>query len=62
MGFLLGPSLVNAFLAHHKQSLEYRPLCYRRYVDDIILLLKSFDHIERFQSYLNFCHVIRYRN
>ena len=41
MGSPLGPSLANAFLAHHEQNwldscpLEYRPSYYRRYVDDI---------------------------
>ena len=40
----LGPLLANAFLTHHKQKwlgscpLEYRPLYYRHYVDDIFLL------------------------
>ena len=42
MGSPLGPSLANAFLAHHEQNwldscpLEYRPSYYRRYVDDIL--------------------------
>ena len=53
----------NAFLTHHEQDwldsspLEYRPLYYRRYVDDIFVLFKSSDHLKRFQSYLNSCHV-----
>ena len=37
--------------------LEYRPSYYRRYVDDIFVLFKSSDHLKRFQSYLNSCHV-----
>ena len=59
MGSPLGPSLANAFLAHHEQNwldscpLEYRPLYYQRYVDDIFVLFKSSDHLKRFQSYLN---------
>ena len=63
MGSPLGLSLANAFLTHHEQdwlhssSLEYRPLYYRRYVDDIFVLFKSSDHLKRFQSYLNSCHV-----
>ena len=63
MGSPLGPSLANAFLTHHEQDwldsspLEYRPLYYRRYVDDIFVLFKSSDHLKRFQSYLNSCHV-----
>ena len=59
MGTLSGPSLANAFLAHHEEnwldscSLEYRPLYYRRYVDYTLALFKSFDHLKRFQSYFN---------
>ena len=63
MGSSLGPSLADAFLAHHEQNwldnypLQYRPLYYRRYVHDIFVLFKSSDHFKRFQSYLNSCHV-----
>ena len=63
MGSPLGPSLANAFLTHHEQDwldscpLEYRPLYYRRYVDDIFALFKSTDPFKRCQSYLNSCHV-----
>ena len=63
MGYPLGPSLANAFLAHHDQNwldscpFEYRPSCYRPYVDDIFVLFKSSDHLKRFQSYLNSCIV-----
>ena len=52
MGSPLGPSLANAFLTHHEQDwldscpLEYRPLYYRRYVDDIFVLFKSSDHLK----------------
>ena len=58
MGSLLGATLANAFLVYHKKNwlkhcpLEYRPLYYRRYVDDIFVLFNS---AERFHSYLN-CH------
>ena len=37
--------------------MEYRPLYYRRFVDDIFVLFKSSDHLKRFQSYLNSGHV-----
>ena len=59
MGSPLGASLAGAFLAHHEQNwldsclLEYRPLYYRRYVDDIFVHFKSPDHLKQFQSYLN---------
>ena len=62
MGSPLGPLLTNAFLAHHEQNwldscpLEYRPLYYGQYVDDIFVLSKSSDHLKRFRSYLNSYH------
>ena len=65
MGPPLGPSLANAFLAHHEQNwadncrLEYKPSYNRRYVDDIFILFKSSYHLKRFQSHLNSCHVNR---
>ena len=61
MGSPLGPSLANTFLTHHEQdsldSSRYRQLYIRRYVDHIFVLFKSSDHLKRFQSYLNSCHV-----
>ena len=56
-------SQANAFLAHHEQNwldifpLEHRPLSYRRYVDYILVLFKSSNHLKRFQSYLNSCPI-----
>ena len=63
MGLLLGPTLANSFLVYHKKnclehcSLEYRPLYCRRYVDDIFVLFNSPEHLKRFHSYLNSCHL-----
>ena len=63
MRSLLGPSLTNGVLAYHEQNwldswpLEYRSPYHRRYVDDIFVIFKSSDHLKRFQSYFNFCHV-----
>ena len=58
----LGPSLANAFLAHHDQYwLDSCPLEYRPYIIDgtlmIYLLFKSSHPLKRFQSYSNSCHV-----
>ena len=59
----LGSTLANAFLVYHQKSwlkncsLEYRPLYYRRYVDDIFVLFDSAEHLKRFHSYLNSCHL-----
>ena len=60
MGSPLGPSLANAFLAHHEQNwldscpLEYRPLYYGRYANDIFLLFKLSDHLKQFQKLFKF--------
>ena len=62
MGSPLGLSLVNAFLACHKQNwldacpLEYRQLYYQLYPNMLICLYFS-DHFTRFQSHLNASHV-----
>ena len=37
--------------------LKYRPLYCRWYVDNLFVLFKPPDHLKRFQSYLNSCHV-----
>ena len=62
MGSPLGPALANAFLCHHERfwledcPLSYAPVFYARYVDDIFVLLRSSDHIERLATYLSSKH------
>ena len=54
MGFPLGLTLANAFLVYHEKnwlehfSLEYRPLYYRMYIDDIFVLFNSPEHLNIF--------------
>ena len=57
MGSPLGPSLANAFLRFHEQIIwlndypeDYKPVYYRRYVDDIFALILSPDHLEKFTN------------
>ena len=63
MGFPLPTTLANVFLVYHEKNwlehcpLEYRPLYYRRYVDDIFVLFNSAEHLKLFHSYLNFHHL-----
>ena len=63
IGSPIGPTLANAFLVYHEKNwlehcpLEYRPLHYRRYLDDILVLFNSAEHLKRFHSYLNSCHL-----
>ena len=62
MGYPLGPTLANAFLCFHGQIWlngcpdEFKPAYYRRYVDDIFVLFRSPDHLEKFKYYLNSKH------
>ena len=63
VGFPLGPTLANAFLVCHDKNwlehcpLDYRPLYYQRYVDDIFVLFNAAEHLNRFHSYLNSCYL-----
>ena len=63
MGFPLVPTITNDFLVYHEKNwlehcpLEYRPLYYQRYVADICVLFNSPEHLKRFHSYLNSCHL-----
>ena len=63
MGSPLGPSLANAFLTYYEKNWlnncpqGFKPVFYRRYVDDTFLLFKSNDHLKYFQDFLNSCHI-----
>ena len=62
MGLPLGPTLANAFLSHYEKiwlkdcPLEFKPVVYRRYVDDIFVLFKSQEHLPSFVNYMNSKH------
>ena len=62
MGSPLGPTLANIFLCFHEQiwldncPVEFKPVIYRRFVDDIFLLFRSEEHIEKFCLNLNCQH------
>ena len=53
MGSPLCPSLANAFLAHYEQVWlddcleEFKPVYYKRYVDDIFVLFRSPHYLEK---------------
>ena len=61
-GSSLGPTLANVFLCYHEKiwlqncPSEFKPVIYKRYVDDTFLLFRSKHHIEKFQNYLNRQH------
>ena len=62
MGSPLGPTFANCFLSFHEEEwldqcpLSFKPLYYRRYVDDTFLLFRDPLHIPKFQEYLNNKH------
>ena len=57
MGPPLGPALANIFMCsfENKWLNDYphsvKPVFYRRYVDDIFVLLSSLDQVEKFKKY-----------
>ena len=62
MGSPLAPSLANIFLCHHEVTwlehcpIDFKPLYYRRYVDDTFVIFKDQSHVNPFLEYLNACH------
>ena len=62
MGSPIGPSFANIFLCYYEKiwlgecPLEFKPLFYRRYVDDTFLIFRDSNHIPLFLNYLNEKH------
>ena len=62
MGNPLGPTLANVFLCHHETNwlencpIEFKPVLYRRYIDDTFLLFRHSSHAAKFLNYLNSQH------
>ena len=62
MGSPLGPTLANASLCHYEKNWlnecpsQFKPVVYRRYVDDIFVLFKSKEHLKLFVNYMNSKH------
>ncbi|XP_069992864.1 uncharacterized protein [Penaeus vannamei] len=63
MGSPLGPTLANAFLCHHESKWladcpsHFKPVMYKRYVDDVFLLFNELSHVNMFLDYVNSKHV-----
>ena len=63
MGLPLSPTLANIFLAHHEVTWlnecpqDFKPLLYRRYVDDTFAIFRTQDQVIKFLDYLNSKHV-----
>ena len=62
MGSPLGPTMANIFLSFYEIKWleqcpkEFKPVFYRRYVDDIFVLFESAEHLSKFRNYFNTCH------
>ena len=62
MGSPLGPNMANFFLSFYEINWlelcpkEFKPVFYRRYVDDIFVLFESAEHLSKFRNYFNTCH------
>ena len=62
MGSPLGPTLANVFLCHHEEKWlndcpnNFKPVFYKRYVDDIFVLFKKSEYVQLFVNYMNNKH------
>ena len=62
MGSPLGPTLANVFLCYHESNWlkdcpkDFKPVYYKRYVDDIFVLFNKPEHAQFFLEYINKKH------
>ena len=62
MGSTFGTTLANAFLYHYKKIWlneyppQFKPVAYRRYIDDIFVHFKSKELLKVFLNYMNLKH------
>ena len=62
MGQPVAPTLANIFLCHHEKKWlddcppKFKPVMYKKYMDDTFLLFKEKEHIDEFLNYLNGKH------
>ena len=62
MGSPLGPTLANAILCHYEKiwlndcPYQFKPVVYKRYIDDIFVLFKFKEHLKLFVNYTNSKH------
>ena len=62
MGSPLGPTLANIFLCYHESNWlkdcpkDFKPVYYKRYVDDIFVLFNKPEHAQFFLGYINKKH------
>ena len=62
IGSPIGPTLTNVFVYYHEKiwlqncPSKFKPVIYRRYVDDTFLLFRLKHHIEKFRNYFSRQH------
>ena len=60
MGSPLAPTLASIFLSKIEENIDlfsgYKPLVYKRYVDDVFLIFENKDHVKPFLNYMNSIH------
>ena len=62
MGSPCGPTLANAFLCHYEKiwlddcPTNFKPVAYKRYVDDTFLMFQDPSHVDQFLQYINNKH------
>ena len=62
MGSPIGPSYANSFLCHHETTwlndcpISFKPIFYKRYIDDTFLIFEHQSHFQLFLDYLNSRH------
>ena len=62
MGSPLGPTFANIFLCHHETTWlkncpkAFKPVYYKRYVDDIFVLFEKPEQVSQFVNYMNKRH------
>ena len=62
MGSPLSPTLANTFLCHYEKEwlqhcpIHFKPMIYKKYVDDIFVLFSSKEHLQLFADYMNKQH------
>ena len=62
MGGPLTPNLANIFMCDFESKCltncpqEFKPVFYRRYVDDCFLVFRDISHVNKFKEYINNIH------
>ena len=62
MGLPLGPTFANIFLCFHEKKwlnncpADFRPVTYKRFIDDTFLIFRHRSHVDKFLGFLNVQH------